>query len=1165
MGKCLRHALFMPGLSIIIKKGGFMIKTRNKLKSTGSKLLKLCVAFLFPFALFGGIAAANITETYAASADYVKYYQENVSITNPSFEEGSTPYATGNSLSGWSAIETSSSAQGMLIDVGSGSSSDGSENTTFSNYQDVYMLQSNPGSRGDDSRILMINSKHDSDDLNVYASKGYRSNSITLDANSYYIFSVSAKAITNGDDSAYASIYVSGLVDVDGKSIEAGVENIISNEWDEYYIYVATGDESQTVTVDLYLGGNDSMTSTGVVFFDEVNVVRYSQNAFFEACYGNNTPYEDKDTLDDLNNERCYVVDALKDDSALIDTTGFNFDFEDEQSADDKWTRIGNSNGHAVIADIRNIQPSVFTSLTKGYSYVGDDLSYGNSRALILYTGEDGGYVGVESKDFDIKAHGIYKISVNMKVSDTLASGAFYVKVQENDKIYTLYSDLLTDDEENDNSSLQYYALQNGQTSGYSSNVDNNFVNDYQTIELYVKGHSLYDSSINIQLWLGDASTAANGCVVVDNITVEYATNEEYAAASNSVELASFSSSPTSITNSYFNVANNDERALNYPIAASDWTSEIENEKYNESGIVYLYNAEHYKENYAGKYGWAGIYPGHPNNTTNIDLPNNVYMMYNNRNSYQSLTSASYNLASNSYYKLSFDYYNQDISNLNPSEIKVEVIDGNGITLFSQDGIASTGRWNSMNIYFHTAETVSHDIQIVVSLGSEDDKVAGIVYLDNFIVESSSEDEFNSTDAYYKADLTDYYLNLTVNGEVSNEIQTSPAYNLSIDEIYDGNLTDDDKADCANAGIISGKDNPYGEDFILNDSNYLAIQTKYASNATLASVYPLSLTSGSYYKLTFDMATIFNEGAEDASTDEHECAYGASVTIDGYNTITQIVNDGQLHEYTIYLSASADATPTIAFTLVSDCNETLGLALITHIDFTSVEETEFTNASISPVYNERVFVAEASATEDDDTTDDDTTDDDTTEDTTTPSDTTWLAIPSIIFGVAIIVAIIGFALRHVKIKKIERIRKESYDRKLSVNHDAILVEAQKRRDKEVADLMQAKKILEGDRTKLEQDHKEFVKESQLASKGKISRELEKELKAYNLNIIRIDEKINIIKEKIDTVMSADYLLSIERKIVVEEDDAYRKEKKAYKASLKNKDVDNKPSDNGENK
>ena len=1143
-------------------KGGFMIKTRNKLKSTRTKLLKLCVAFLFPFTLIGGLFSIT-SQTNAVSADYVPSYQENVSVTNASFEEGSTPYATGNSLSGWTAIESSSTAQGMLIDVGSGTSSDGSANTTFSNNQEIYMLQSNPGSWGDDdSRILMINSKQNSDDHNIYASKGYRSSSITLEANSYYRFSVAVKTLPNGDDSAYASVYVSGLVDKDNEQVEVGVENITSNVWNEYFIFVATGDESQTVTVDLYLGGNDAMTSTGVVFFDEVNVNRYSENAFYESCY-DDFGYVGEDTLNNLDNRYCFVIDALRDNSALIDTTGYNFDFEDTITSSnilgESWTRIGNSHGHAIITSSMN---NDFTKLTGGYSYVGYDLSYANSQVLTLFTDEDGGYVGVESKPFDVKAHGIYKISVNMKVSDTISSGSFYVKVQENDTIYSLYPNLLTDDEDNDDNTLEYYELQSGQTSGYTSNNQNDFTNDYQTIEIYVKAHSLYDSSINIQLWLGDSSTTANGCVVVDNLSIEYATEEEFAAASNSVELLSFSSTPSGIANPYFNEANNNTYALNYPIVASDWTTAIENENYNESGILYLYNDEHYKETYSGKYSWAGNYPGHPDNTTGIDLPNNVYMMYNNRNSYQSITSASYNLASNSYYKLSFDYYNQDRTGLNPSEIKVEVIDGNGITLFSQAGIASTNLWNTMNIYFHTAETVSHDIQVVVSLGSGDAKVGGLVYLDNFIVESSSENEFNSSDAYFKADLTDYYLNLTVNGEISNEIQESPAYNLSIDQIYDSNLTDADELDCAVAGIISGSDNPYGEEYIIDDSNYIAIQTKYASSATLTSAYTVSLTADTYYKLTFDLATIFNDSAANASTDEHKCAYGVTVAVDGYDAITEIVNDGQLLQYSIYLSADADSTPTIAFTLVSDCYETLGLALITHLDLTPVDETEWTNASISPLYNQRVFVADASATAEDDTTDEDTSDD--TTDDTTVDNTAWLTIPSIIFAVAIIVAVVGFALRHVKVKKIERIRKESYDRKLSANHDVILVEAQKRRDKELADLMQAKKILESDKAKLEQEHKDFVKESQLNSKGKLSRELEKELKAYNLNIIRVDEKINIIKEKIDTVMSADYLLSLERKIVAEEDDAYKKEKKAYKASLKNKDVTQNSSDDSEN-
>lgn len=63
-------------------------------------------------------------------------------------------------------------------------------------------------------------------------------------------------------------------------------------------------------------------------------------------------------------------------------------------------------------------------------------------------------------------------------------------------------------------------------------------------------------------------------------------------------------------------------------------------------------------------------------------------------------------------------------------------------------------------------------------------------------------------------------------------------------------------------------------------------------------------------------------------------------------------------------------------------------------------------------------------------------------------------------------------------------------------------------------------------------------------------------------MVRINEKINIIKEKIGTVMSADYLLGIERRIVAEEEDKFREEKKAYKAGLKQQKQETKASKEG---
>ena len=153
-------------------------------------------------------------------------------------------------------------------------------------------------------------------------------------------------------------------------------------------------------------------------------------------------------------------------------------------------------------------------------------------------------------------------------------------------------------------------------------------------------------------------------------------------------------------------------------------------------------------------------------------------------------------------------------------------------------------------------------------------------------------------------------------------------------------------------------------------------------------------------------------------------------------------------------------------------------------------------------------------------------------------------------GVALIIGIIGFILRKVKIKKIEKIKKENYDRKLSLNHDVVVAEAKKKRDAEVAELQKANKLLEEDKAKLEAEHKEYVRESRASSNGKLTREMEKAFKKYNNNITRIDEKINIVKEKIDNVMTAEYLLALEHKIVLEEEMKFSAQKKLAKEKLK---------------
>lgn len=1112
----------------------------NKRNVTKNKYLKMTAAFLFPFALFGGGMAISQNKTFAEdNSETAYYYHESVSVTNSNFTQGSKPYQKGDSLSGWTAIESDSRATGMLIDVGSGENTDedSDETTTFAKNKDNYMLSYNPGSNGSssDTRILMINSKEKLSQANVPAYKGYRSSQITLEKNSYYRFSVSALTMLNKDDYVKASIYLTGVKDKDGQDVELGYENITTSNWKEYFFFIATGDEAQTVTLDLYLGTKSAERSEGAVFFDNASVMRYSENEFYDLCeaFG----YKN-DSYQDFNQETVFLVNDLKTQANIVDGTDtINLNFEDaiEENSDtfgDHWSLdpSDKSNANARIVNIRDMQPTDFKELT-GYNYVGDDFSNNNSQALVLWTnsGEySSSYVGVKSDKIAINAHSVYKVSLKMKTAE-IESGSFYVKVSENEAIYELYPTLLSNDSEAKN----YYKLASAQTSGITANVDNNWTNDYQTIEFYVKGHSVYNSFINLEFWLGDVSNSAKGCVVIDNVQVEYGNYSDYSSASNKLELKSFTGSTDNINNPYFNSAEMSDKN-SYPLAATNWTATKGEEDYNESGVLYIASEEEYNSMYKGKYDWAGIRPASKSDSV---MANNLYMMFNSRDSYQSLTSSSYSLStSNEYYVLSFDYYNQAYGELISPKIKVEVIDDNGIVLFSKSDISKLDAWDTMQVYFHLPKTVSHNVKVKVSLGEEDDKVGGIVYLDNFDISVSDVTAY--TNGVYKSDLTNYYFNLSTEGEVGNVITSSPAYSLQVEEVYNSNYTTETAG--TEAGIVSGNENVYG---VTSDENLLVITNRVASKSTLKSNYKVSMEADKYYLLSFDLATIFNE-----NIDEENCEYGVSIKIDGYDAIEGLISSRDLKAYKIYYKANDASTPVFYFSLVSDCDETLGTALLTNFDFAETTAEIYNSAEKAIGYNSSVFKANVSDTEAEDETPEDEIN--TNEGNQSSGlDNALVLASSLIMGLALVIAIVGFILRKIKIKKVEKVRKENYDRKLSVNHDIILTEAQKRRDKEVTDLQKAKAALEAEKINMEERHKEFVRENR---QDKLSREVEKAFKKHNSDISRIKEKINILKEKIDYVMTAEYLLSIQRKILMEEEDRLNAEKKARKQALKEK-------------
>ncbi|MDE6583218.1 MAG: hypothetical protein K2K31_01020, partial [Clostridia bacterium] len=327
------------------------------------------------------------------------------------------------------------------------------------------------------------------------------------------------------NDYVYGSIYLNGLKDKDGKTVKAEFEKVNSKEWVTFYFYIATGSENQSVNLDLWLGANSQdRTSTGVVFFDDCHVYRYSANKFWSLykdnlglSYTQKVTYTDNDgkvTGTENFDQSCEQLIDLRQEEKLA-FNGTNFDFENSGTNIDKinnW-EVKTNNGHAQVFNTN--APELFVD---NYQSVGSDFSCDvnfnydtngnisglkinpNQYALTLWA--NNGMASVKSESVRIRANEIYKVTASYKISE-IKSGNAYMSIKENDKVLKDYN-------------LKLYTLTDKDSSSLSSNGTNNFNNKYATVEFYVKGGALYNTNFNIVLSLGKDTEKA---IVVFHLT----------------------------------------------------------------------------------------------------------------------------------------------------------------------------------------------------------------------------------------------------------------------------------------------------------------------------------------------------------------------------------------------------------------------------------------------------------------------------------------------------------------------------------------------------------------------------------------------------------------------------------------------------------------------
>ncbi|MBE7082896.1 MAG: hypothetical protein E7378_04435 [Clostridiales bacterium] len=1061
------------------------VKITKKLLCAVFSIMALCLCFSFGVFL-------NVKPAFAASTAVS-------GLTNLDFAYNGNSSSLYQNPTGWTKGPDNNATSGTI-------NLNDYENESFN----LSVDQVPKKIEGLDDYVLMINSKNDKDTLPK--SQYYkRSSDISLSAYSSYKIKVYTKVLSG----ANASIYVTGL---DQEVAFEQIDYQDAREWTDYTFYISTGYKAQSVNLELWLGSKPANTSTGAVFFDNVEVSQISQNEISDVP---------SDPVD-AQNARFKVVDL--DESTLVE--GINANFETNSLAD--WTRINELKvgSYAKILNLNALEIAQHEGISKyeGFNKSNNtDLSKNNTSAFVMYTLDDAtGAIGYKSKDLTLAMHDIVKISANAKVSSPLSGNAFFKFVEKDVKDFN-------------DQTIKAIAPVSKEIS-ISSNKSNALTNNYTTYTFYVKGRNLYPTTYNLELWLGSTSAEASGVVAFDNIRIENVSYNDYTSASTSdavvkVELETSPNSYT-ITNSAFNDVKKLEKDLTYPLDPIGWAhtaSDADDVYYgvvNTNSTVYDAN-----KNQFGNFANPGNPQGFGSTLTDT---NNILLMHNFNEAYQSVTSSSFKVSENSYYKLSFAYnfgISTDNFNVSISDDANNIIYSN--TLDKDDELMHQ-KWLTYTVYINT-KSYSNTLSLTLSLGNEADPVSALVYIDNVILtkEELSEQAYAEIAEHNNVlDFQEGNFNLVDDGK--DGLFTALRYTGNLDA---GQQSGGNALDVAFGGIIDGKD----EEDAYNVTNsttenraltyMMMIQTMDQATYSLTAKDGLSLSADSYYKFTIDIQTQGINAPEQNQNNK----FGAVFALKGLEEKWEgIVSNQEWKTYTIYVATTEAKTINLQFALVSLDQSSSGIAFFDNYTFTKIEKEEYLDQLNNKDNAYNLFIGNTDTKEDDS--------DNTT--STANMNYLWVAIPSILLVVALILALVAHFMKKVKIKKWEKRKINDYDRENVVARDMIRMEAETQRNNEIATLNERIKEMKAELEHIDEVHKEQVKATRTNRAQGVSKSTEREFKQYAKLRTAIENRIISYEKEIASMNTAEYLLSIQHKLMIEKakkeriakEEAYKKDK-----------------------
>lgn len=1041
--------------------------TKTKTFSSIKNTIKLIVImFIFVSCTFIGNHFNTINSSFASTT----YTDKSSKLTNANFSTSSS-LSSPVSPNGWTKITSDSNGNALnnISNFKSGIIS--TEPNTYSTYFSNYKMDGyeNPGTI--DNRTnpgdyyynnLMLNT------TTYNGRMGYKSNEFTLENSSQFVISVCLKTINKGNSNAIASIY---LNDFSVDDIKSSVVNInTSNNWITYSFFIYTGSIDEKVSLSLWIGGDENdLNCTGIALFNNIQIFNCSEDYFESASVNTQNSLI-------INLNEPYIANCVKNPS--FETQLFN-------SSESDWQYISNM-GPSNKSTVQQIKVKNFSNdsinplpnyekLILDYYPDNNNSAGSNLNALFLYNAEES-HIGLESTNITIEAQSYYRLSV-WASSNSKEENKPTIK-------------LICNENENLNASLNVLTT-----------VTNSATNGWIQYNFYITGNQQLDYTIKLQLCLGTPDSLVKGYVFYDDVRLQRINYNSYSggkSASNSTSLnLNTSINPFIIPNYMFDLTCNLNTIIEYPLAVEGYTLSKTDDNFCVGGII---NTNPTKfANFREKYSLArnpkavDSYGGEYNNALALGSLRDDQTV-------SASTTETFSLSENSFYKFSIAINTSyDIPQIANTGVSFEIISDDNYIFISEKGIYSENNWTIYTYYIKTT-----DKSKTCNLSLSTTNVSGFAYFDNVILQNISETVYNYAKNNFSSNVNTKILdfkneNFEYSGIIKNEI--SEVFNWTYTEI--NNITTE-------YGIVDVNSLSY-----RNNRTDLSTQNKNTANQngnkvlvinTPFDVYQyltsptFTLKSGAYYKISIWVKT-GNLGTEKTDGD-----YGASVVLcyddDEKEKFTQIKtdesefkNNNGFVEYIFYVCPNEDTSITLRVGLGYFDELTCGTVFFDDFTIEKFEDKSSyqLNSSAVSSQNNVIQIEEIADNEQDD---------DEINDDMFVGGFNWFYATSLITALAIIVAILGFLLRKIKITKRFKI-KSSYDRRNTLEKD--LNNREKLKVKE--------QFLNQYKRELEQIDKSIAKDNE-----NINNEILKVKEQTHLKINQLNMDLNALEEEKDKML-----------------------------------------------